>query len=85
MFFFAKLEHHIVSSLGDDRNICFYDIRSETPIHKVILKMKSNALSWNPMEAYNFTVANEDHNCYTFDMRHLGTALKVHTDHVAAV
>lgn len=47
--------------------------------------MKSNALSWNPMEAFNFTVANEDQNCYTFDMRNLKTALKVHTDHVAAV
>merc|ERR1712100_873991 len=82
---FNQLEQHIVSSLGDDRNICFYDLRRETPIHKVILKMKSNALSWNPMEAFNFTVANEDQNCYTFDMRNLKTALKVHTDHVAAV
>src|SRR3990167_430974 len=49
------------------------------------LKMRSNALSWNPMEAFNFTVANEDQNCYTFDMRKLGSALKVHTDHLGAV
>jgi len=82
---FNQLEQHIIGSLGDDRNICFYDLRSETPIHKVILKMKSNSMSWNPMEAFNFSVANEDNNCYTFDMRRLDKALKVHTDHVAAV
>jgi WD repeat and SOF domain-containing protein 1 len=37
------------------------------------------------MEAFNFTVANEDSNCYTFDMRKLDIALNVHRDHVAAV
>lgn len=37
------------------------------------------------MEAFNFTVANEDHNLYTFDMRNLDIALQVHTDHVGAV
>lgn len=29
--------------------------------------------------------ANEDHNLYTFDMRKLQRALKVHKDHVSAV
>jgi len=29
--------------------------------------------------------ANEDHNCYTFDMRKMDTALRVHKDHVSAV
>ena len=37
------------------------------------------------MEAFNFTVANEDHNLYTFDMRKLNIALNVHVDHVGAV
>jgi len=37
------------------------------------------------MEAFNFTVANEDHNCYTFDMRKLDIARNVHKGHVAAV
>ena len=26
--------------------------------------MKTNALCWNPMEAFNFIAANEDHNVY---------------------
>jgi len=47
--------------------------------------MKTNAISWNPMEAYHFSFANDDHNCYTFDMRRLQIALNVHTDHVSAV
>jgi DDB1- and CUL4-associated factor 13 len=47
--------------------------------------MRCNALSWNPMVAYNFTVASEDFNCYTFDMRKLGSARNVHKDHVQAV
>ena len=28
---------------------------------QVILKMTSNAIAWNPMEAFTFTVANEDY------------------------
>ena len=28
---------------------------------QVILKMRSNTLAWNPMEAYIFTAANEDY------------------------
>ena len=37
------------------------------------------------MEAFNFTTASEDSNCYTFDMRKLEKALNVHQDHVSAV
>jgi WD repeat and SOF domain-containing protein 1 len=32
---------------------------------------------WNPMEAFNFTAANEDHNCYTFDMRRMDRCVTV--------
>jgi len=28
---------------------------------QVTLKNRSNAIAWNPMEAYMFTVANEDY------------------------
>jgi WD repeat and SOF domain-containing protein 1 len=55
-----------------------------TPIRKVIMTMRGNAVAWNPMEAFNLSVANEDHNVYTFDMRRLDTALNVHQDHVRA-
>jgi hypothetical protein len=39
---------------------------------------RSNALCWNPMEAFNFTAANEDCCLYTFDMRKLSSARCVH-------
>jgi DDB1- and CUL4-associated factor 13 len=49
------------------------------------MKMRTNAICWNPMEAFNFTAANEDHNLYTFDMRKMDKAKVVHKDHVSAV
>lgn len=50
-----------------------------------LLQTRCNALAWNPREAFNFTVANEDCNCYTYDMRKMKSALCVHKDHVSAV
>ncbi len=47
--------------------------------------MKTNAIAWNPMEAFNFSTASEDHNCYTFDMRYLNNTLSVAKGHVSAV
>mmetsp|Transcript_19367 Transcript_19367/g.57569 ORF Transcript_19367/g.57569 Transcript_19367/m.57569 type:complete len:382 (-) Transcript_19367:615-1760(-) len=82
---FNPVEVNVLATSADDRNIALYDCRAATPIRKVILEMRTNAIAWNPMEAFNFTVANEDHNLYTFDMRKLKTALNVHKDHVSAV
>ena len=47
--------------------------------------MRSNQIAWNPMEAFSFTVANEDHNLYTFDIRQMKTAQRHHEGHVSAV
>ncbi|EGF83875.1 hypothetical protein BATDEDRAFT_84605 [Batrachochytrium dendrobatidis JAM81] len=82
---FNQTETNIVASCGTDRTIILYDIRTTSPITKVIMAMQTNAIAWNPMEAFNFTTANEDHNCYTFDMRNLGNTLSVAKDHVSAV
>jgi WD repeat and SOF domain-containing protein 1 len=82
---FNPVEVNVLATAADDRNIALYDARAATPIRKIILAMRTNAICWNPMEAFNFTVANEDHNLYTFDMRKLKSALNVHKDHVSAV
>jgi WD repeat and SOF domain-containing protein 1 len=37
------------------------------------------------MKPFEFTAANEDHNLYTFDMRHMDSAVQVHKGHVSAV
>lgn len=33
----------------------------------------------------NFTVGNDDSNCYTFDMRKMDKAHTIHKDHIGAV
>ncbi|KAI9856760.1 MAG: rRNA-processing protein sof1 [Trichoglossum hirsutum] len=82
---FNQTETSILASAATDRSIVLYDLRTSSPLTKVILRLASNAISWNPMEAFNFAAASEDHNIYIFDMRKLNRALNVLRDHVAAV
>jgi WD repeat and SOF domain-containing protein 1 len=82
---FNQTETSVLASYGTDRTIILYDIRTSTPISKVIMNLRTNSLAWNPMEAFNFTTANEDHNCYTFDMRYLNNTLAIGKGHVSAV
>lgn len=84
---FNPVETNIIISAASDRALTLYDTRMSTPVRKLVLAMRSNDVSWNPIEAFNFTVANDDQNCYTFDMRRMSRrgALAVHKDHVGAV
>lgn len=82
---FNQTETSVLASASTDRAVVLYDLRTSMPLGKTILKFASNAISWNPMEAFNFAVANEDHNIYVFDMRQLGRALNVLKDHVSSV
>lgn len=82
---FNQTETSILASAASDRSIVLYDLRTSSPIARSVLRLASNAISWNPMEAINFAVANEDHNIYLFDMRNLNRALNVLRDHVHAV
>jgi WD repeat and SOF domain-containing protein 1 len=59
---FNQIETSILASCATDRSIVLYDLRTALPLAKTILNLASNAISWNPMEAFNFAVANEDHN-----------------------
>lgn len=82
---FNQIETSILASVAIDRTTVLYDLRTSSPLHKSTLNLASNAIAWNPMEAFNFALANEDHNIYIFDMRNLKRALNVLKDHVAAV
>ncbi|KFY00046.1 hypothetical protein V490_01514 [Pseudogymnoascus sp. VKM F-3557] len=82
---FNQVETSILASCATDRSIVLYDLRTSMPLAKTVLNFASNAIAWNPMEAFNFAVANEDHNIYVFDMRKMNKALNVLKDHVAAV
>ncbi|KAK5107278.1 hypothetical protein LTR62_001407 [Meristemomyces frigidus] len=80
-----QTETSILASCATDRSLVLYDLRTASPLHRSVLTLASNAISWNPMEAFNLAVANEDHNIYMFDMRNLSRALNIFKDHVSAV
>jgi WD repeat and SOF domain-containing protein 1 len=82
---FNPVERDICATTASDRSIILYDIRKAKPLRKFVMEMRSNTLCWNPMEAFHFTAANEDHDLYTYDMRNLKVALMIHKDHVSAV
>lgn len=82
---FNQTETSILASAGTDRSIIMYDLRTSSPLHRTVLALASNAIAWNPMEAFNFAAACEDHNIYLFDMRNMKRSLNVLRDHVAAV
>lgn len=79
------IERHVMATAASDNTILLYDLRSYSPIRRLVLDMRSNSIAWNPMEAFHFIVANEDQNVYTFDMRNLSKARKIHMGHVAPV
>ncbi|KAJ1857504.1 Protein sof1 [Coemansia sp. RSA 1822] len=80
-----QTEVNVLASSGTDRSVVLYDLRTSSALAKVVLKLSTNAIAWNPMEAFMFAVANEDHNVYTFDMRRMDHAVNVLRDHVSAV
>ena len=82
---FNRTETSILASCATDRSLVLYDLRTSSPLYKLTTRLASNAIAWNPMEAFNLAVANEDHNIYIFDMRRLDRALNVLRDHVHAV
>lgn len=82
---FNQSETSLLASTATDRSLVLYDLRTNSPLHRSVLTLASNAIAWNPMEAFNLAIANEDHNIYLFDTRNLSRALNVLKDHVSAV
>ena len=78
-------ESNIILSTGFDRSITLFDLRTQNPLKSVTLKNKSACACWNPQEPFNFTLGNEDSNCYTFDMRNLDKIRMIHKDHILSV
>lgn len=79
------VEPTVVVGCGSDRTVVLLDTRQACPLKKVTMKLRPNAVSWNPMEAFTFTCANEDYNLYTFDIRNLINPRRVHKGHTNAV
>jgi WD40 repeat protein len=73
-----QADPEVFATAGSDRSIALYDLRHSTPVRKIVMQTRSNAISWNPMEPLNFVAANEDCNLYSYDMRKLDNAFCVH-------
>lgn len=58
---FNPVETELFSSCASDRSIILYDMREKDPLRKVVMNLRTNKLSWNPMEPFIFTCANEDY------------------------
>lgn len=82
---FNQVETSILAACASDRSIIIYDKRESKAVRKVVMTLRPNKLCWNPMEAFEFTVANEDYNLYTFDTRQLKYPVKIHKGHISAV
>ncbi|VDM95754.1 unnamed protein product [Thelazia callipaeda] len=79
------VERDIIVCCASNRTIALLDVRQKCPLKKVTMKLRPNAVSWNPMEAFTFTCANEDYNLYTFDIRNLSNPRRVYKGHTNAV
>ncbi|KAK3371372.1 WD40-repeat-containing domain protein [Lasiosphaeria ovina] len=82
---FNKVETSVIGSVASDRSIILFDLRTNMPVLKTVLKFASNRIVFNPMEAMNMAVASEDHNIYLFDARNFSKAQNIQKGHVAAV
>ncbi|XP_015524903.1 DDB1- and CUL4-associated factor 13 [Neodiprion pinetum] len=82
---FNPIQTNLLVACASDRSTILYDTRESGPLRKVVMKLRNNKISWNPMEAFVFTCASEDYNLYTFDTRKLKSPVNVHMDHVGAV
>ncbi|KAK4190163.1 WD40-repeat-containing domain protein [Podospora australis] len=82
---FNQVETSVIGSVATDRSVILFDLRTNTPVIKTVLKFAANRIVFNPMEAMNMAVASEDHNIYIFDARNFDKAQNIQKGHVAAV
>ena len=82
---FNPVEYNILLSSASDRSITIHDLRTHSPVKKFFMEMRSNDLVWFKTNPWEFTLANEDSNLYTFDLRKISHVKKIFKGHVMAV
>ncbi|KAL1409581.1 Protein sof1 [Vanrija albida] len=82
---FNQSETSVLASVGNDRTMCLYDIRTGKAERRIVMRMTSNALSWCPTLPTVMLLASEDHNLYTYDLRNLESPTQIYKGHVGAV
>ncbi|KAL7422818.1 hypothetical protein Q5752_002114 [Cryptotrichosporon argae] len=82
---FNQSETSVLASVGSDRTMCLYDIRTGKAERRIVMQMRSNSLSWCPTLPTVMLLASEDHNLYTFDIRNLEAPTQIYKGHVGGV
>lgn len=82
---FNQSETSVLASVGNDRTLCLYDIRTGKAERRIIMQFCSNCLSWSPTLPTVLLLGSEDHNLYTFDIRNLNNPTQIYKGHVGAV
>lgn len=55
------IEEAVLVGSCEDRSIIVLDTRQSSPLTRVTMKLRPNAIAWHPLESFTFTVANEDY------------------------
>ncbi|CAD6572531.1 MAG: hypothetical protein TREMPRED_000570 [Tremellales sp. Tagirdzhanova-0007] len=82
---FNQSETSVLASVGNDRTLCLYDIRTGKAERRIVMQFRSNCLSWCPTLPTVLLLGSEDHNLYTFDIRNLNTSTQIYKGHVGGV
>mmetsp|Transcript_9398 Transcript_9398/g.34876 ORF Transcript_9398/g.34876 Transcript_9398/m.34876 type:complete len:506 (-) Transcript_9398:2017-3534(-) len=83
---YSPIEQHLLAVTSRDRSVAIYDTRSSSIAQRFKMKMRSNDITFNPYNPFRFSIANDDWNAYTFDIRNIGDGPSImHTGHTNAV
>jgi len=94
---FNQSETSVLASVGGDRTLCLYDIRTGKAERRIVMqvrkicqdgahdKFRSNCISWCPTLPTVMLLGSEDHNLYTFDIRDLNSPTQIYKGHVGGV
>lgn len=83
---FNPVEKSLVLLSARNNGLYLYDIKSGTGISEFFMNKRTNQVCWNPMNPFVFSIANDDLNSYTFDMRKLEDGpTHMHVGHLGSV
>lgn len=83
---FSPVETHLLAVTSKDRSVAIYDTRSAVVAQRFKMKLRSNDIAFNPYNPFRFSVANDDWNAYTFDIRKISEGpVIMHTGHTNSV
>jgi len=82
---FNPAEPDLLAATGGDRSLLLFDLRAGgAALTRVVMRTRSNAVSWNPREPMNLVSANDDGHCYSHDLRKPAEPRTVHVGATSA-